>query len=422
VAAEAGTIVAPGERSHRRLSVLLVLGALSMLGPLALDGYLPALPALGRDLGASTSATQATLSGCLIGLALGQLLVGPLSDAFGRRRPLLAGILVYFTASLLCAIAPTVWLLISMRVVQGLGGAAGVVIARAIVRDLFSGVEAAQFYGMLLVMTAIAPVVAPFVGAQLLRVVSWRGIFYGLAGAGALIAIAVVSILPETLSRSRRHRGGFQAMLPAFRTMVSDRAFVTCVVAVGLASGAVFAYLAGSPFVLQNVYGMSPQLFSISVGCNALGIMGSGFATRQLVHRFGARRLLLFGLSACAAGGAVLLASVLLDVGLVGVIPSLFVTVAAIGLVGPNAMSLALTNYPQLAGSASALIGMSQFATGALATPLVGLGGSHTAVPMACTVCGFAFVGLAQFLLLTPRTLKDNVDATLVEPPGGILS
>jgi len=370
----------------RRVRLLLILGALSAFAPLSIDMYLPALPALGRGFGVSAAQVQLTLSACLLGLALGQLVAGPLSDALGRRRPLLVGVAAYTVASLLCVLAPSVGALVAVRFVQGLAGAAGIVIARAVVRDRYAGVAAARYFSLLMLVNGLAPILAPIIGGQLLRVTSWRGVFVVLAAIGALLLLATASGLDETLAPADRHTGGLPATLATFRRLLADRFFVGYALSSGLSFAAMFAYIAGSPFVLQDIYGLSPQLFSLVFGVNALGIMAASQINGRLVDRVPLPRLLAVGLAMTALGGIAVLAAVLGHVGLIGVTPALCVVVSSQGIVLPNATSLALSGHPRTAGSASALLGVLQYVIGAAAAPLVGVGGTATALPMAVVI------------------------------------
>ncbi len=384
----------------RRVRLLLILGALSAFAPLSIDMYLPALPALGRGFGVSAAQVQLTLSACLLGLALGQLVAGPLSDALGRRRPLLVGVAAYTVASLLCVLAPSVGALVAVRFVQGLAGAAGIVIARAVVRDRYAGVAAARYFSLLMLVNGLAPILAPIIGGQLLRVTSWRGVFVVLAAIGALLLLATASGLDETLAPADRHTGGLPATLSTFRRLLADRFFVGYALSSGLSFAAMFAYIAGSPFVLQDIYGLSPQLFSLVFGVNALGIMAASQINGQLVGRVPLPRLLAMGLTGTALGGIAVLAAVLGHVGLIGVTPALFVVVSSQGIVLPNATSLALSGHPSTAGSASALLGVLQYVIGAAAAPLVGVGGTATALPMAVVIALLGSLALATYLLL----------------------
>ena len=254
---------------------VVVLGLLTMFGPLSLDLYLPALPQLADDRGVSASAAQLSITACLVGLAVGQLVAGPLSDRLGRRRPLMLGLLAYLLASVACALAPSVTVLVVLRLIQGLVGAAGIVISRAIARDLYSGRELMIFFSRLLLIAGLAPVIAPILGGQLSRVMSWRGIFGVLAVFGAVLLLAGWFGLRETLPPERRIVGRFRRTLHGYNTLVHDRFFVGCALSSGLAGASMFAYIAGSTFVLQRIYGMSPQGFSLVFGCISLGLIAA---------------------------------------------------------------------------------------------------------------------------------------------------
>ncbi len=372
------------------MRLVVLLGALSAFGPLSMDLYLPGLPQMARDLDAPASVAQGTLTACVIGLAVGQVVAGPISDALGRRRPLLVGLFAYALASAGCALAPEIASLTVLRLVQGLAGAVGIVLSRAVVRDLYAGAAAARTFAALILVNGLAPVLAPVLGGQLLHVTDWRGVFAVLSGIGVLLTLATWWGVEETLPPERRRGGGLKATLMIFGELLRDRRFVGYVLAAGLAFGAMFAYISGSPFVLEEIYGASPQAFSAVFAVNALGIVALGAVSRRLVGRVGPAALLSAGVSVSALGGVGLLVAVLAGAGLPGVLPALFAVVASIGLVYPNAAALAMERRPDAAGSASALIGLVQFALGALATPLVGLGGAATALPMAIVVATFS--------------------------------
>lgn len=381
--------------------MVVVLGALSSFGPLSLDLYLPGLPSLADDLGASPSAAQLTLTSCLLGLAAGQLLSGPLSDSLGRRRPLLVGVAAYVVVSLACAAAPSVGTLIVLRFVQGLAGAAGIVVARAVVRDLRAGAEAARLFAGLLLVNGMAPILAPVLGGQLLHVMSWRGLFVVLAGLGALILLGTALVVGETHAPEHRRGGGLPETLRVFGALLRERRFAGCTLASGLAFAAMFAYIAGSPFVLQRIYDLSPGAFSACFAANALGIVVAGQASSRLIGRLPAVRVLGAGLALGAVGGVALLVVVATGVvGLPGVLPALFLVVASIGIVFPSGTAIALEGHPSTAGSASALLGLAQYAVGAAVAPLVGIAGKDTALPMAVVIvtCGLgalvAYAGL----------------------------
>ncbi|MFK4595449.1 Bcr/CflA family multidrug efflux MFS transporter [Streptomyces pristinaespiralis] len=401
----AGSVTGPVAAARRAgLLVTLVLGGLTALPPLSMDMYLPALPAVTDSLHAPAATVQLTLTACLAGMALGQLVVGPMSDKWGRRRPLLVGMLVYVVATAMCAFAPTVELLVGFRLLQGLAGAAGIVIARAVVRDLYDGVEMARFFSTLMLISGVAPVIAPLIGGQVLRVTDWRGIFAVLTVVGVLLTLVVVKWLHETLPVDKRHSGGVGQALRTMRGLLADRVFAGYMLSGGLAFAALFAYIAASPFVVQEIYGASPQTFSLLFGLNSIGLIAVGQINgRLLVGRVSLDKALGFGLAVITLAATALLlmtTGVFGEVGLFPVAAGLFVLMSAMGLAMPNTNALALLRTPHAAGSASALIGTASFLVGAVASPLVGIAGESTAVPMAVVqvVCGVG--AMLCFLLL----------------------
>ena len=372
-----------------RRAPLLLLGALTALTPLAIDAYLPGLPSLARDLEASSSATQLSLTALLVGLALGQLVAGPWSDSVGRRRPVLVGVLGFTAASLACAAAPSVELLVVARLLQGAFGAAGVVCARAVVRDLFDGPDLARALSRLVLVMGAAPVLAPVVGAQVLRVTSWRGVFVLLALVGTALLAAAVARLPETHPAERRSDGGVRATLRVFGRLLRDRRFAGHVLAAGFGFAALFAYLSGSSFVLQGHYGLTPQAYSGVFAVNAVGFVVASQLGARLVRRTGPRAVLLGGCAAQVGGGAVVLVGALADAPLAVVLPGLALVVAAIGLISPCATALALADHADVAGAASALLGLASYVVAGGVAPLVGLGGDAP-LGMALVVTGCA--------------------------------
>lgn len=379
---------------------VLILGGLSALGPLSTDLYLPSLPSVSHDLGATMALTQITLTACILGLALGQVVAGPVSDARGRHRPLLIALAVFAFGSLLCLNAPSVATLAILRFVQGVAGAAGIVIALAIARDLYDGLALARCISLLMTVNFLAPVIAPVLGGQLLRFFSWRGVFVSQALIGVVFLLASAFGLGESLPAGRRQGGGIAAILRAFCELLADRRFV------GYALSCSFAFAAGivdisvSPFILETVYGLSPQIFSLLFGINALGLAGMAQISTRLIGRVSPQALLSCGVAAMAIAGTALLVVVISGIGLVGVLLSFFVLVASLGFIAPNATALALANTnSRTAGSASALLGVLQFSIGAAVAPLVGLGGTTTAVPMAAAIAAFVIAALVTFLV-----------------------
>jgi DHA1 family bicyclomycin/chloramphenicol resistance-like MFS transporter len=380
------------------MKLLLILAALTAIAPVSIDMYLPALPELARDLSTSASTAQLTVTACMIGLAGGQVLTGPLSDQWGRRRPLLICTGLYVLASLLCAVAPSAEVLLLARLAQGTTGSAGIAISRAVIRDLHDGAAAARYFALLMSVTALAPVLAPVAGAQLLHVTSWRGIFAAIAALAAVLLAAVALGVRETLPAEERRPDALRQTLAVFRRLAADRHFAGYALAGGLAFAAMFAYIAGSPFVLQEAYGLSPQAFSVVFAANGLGIVAASQTSGRLTGRVPPRTLLRIGLIVSSTGAAALLVAVLADIGLVAVIPSLFLVVASIGLILPNSAALAMSGFPPaVAGSASSLLGLLQFVIGGAVSPLVGIAGPDTAVPMAIAMALLAGSALVAF-------------------------
>ncbi|MCW8382788.1 multidrug effflux MFS transporter [Streptomyces justiciae] len=384
------------------LLVTFILGGLTATPPLAMDMYLPSLPEVTKSLHAPAATVQLTLTACLAGMALGQLVVGPMSDRWGRRRPLLVGLVVYVLATALCALAPTVETLVAFRLTQGLAGAAGIVIARAVVRDLYDGVAMARFFSTLMLIGGVAPIVAPLIGGQILRVTDWRGVFVVLTVIGALLAGLVWARLPETLPVEVRHVGGVGEALRSMRTLLADLPFAGYMLTGGFAFAALFAYISASPFVIQEIYGASPQTFSLLFGVNSVGLVAVGQINgKLLVGRVRLETVLGVGLAIVTGAAAALLLmslGVFGEVGLAPVAAALFVLMSAMGLALPNAQSLALLRTKHAAGSASALLGTSSFLIGAIASPLVGIAGEGTAVPMAVVQLSAALVALTCFM------------------------
>jgi DHA1 family bicyclomycin/chloramphenicol resistance-like MFS transporter len=379
---------------------VVVLGLLSTFGPLSLDLYLPALPQLADDLNASASAAQLSITACLVGLAFGQLIAGPLSDRLGRRRPLIVGLVAFLLASVACALAPSVAILVLLRLIQGLAGAAGIVISRAIARDLYSGRALMIFFSRLLLVAGLAPVIAPILGGQLSRIMSWRGIFGVLAGFGAVLLLAGLFGLRETLPPERRIVGGFGRTLQGYKTLLHDRFFVGCALSSGLAGASMFAYIAGSTFVLQRIYGMSPQGFSLVFGCISLGLVAAAQGGARLALVWPLTRVLGLGLTINLLGATALLMTVISGLPLAALIGALVIMVCAVGLIFPTANALAMADYPDLAGTASSLQGLSQFVFGAVAAPLVGIAGDQTALPLGIVTTSVSVCAMTSFAVL----------------------
>ncbi|MGC1214151.1 MAG: multidrug effflux MFS transporter [Micromonospora sp.] len=403
VGTRAGTPTAGTPAGRDGLMLLVLLGTLTAIGPLSLDMYLPAFPAMTRDLGADQAQIQLSLTTCLVGLALGQFITGPLSDRWGRRRPVLIGVIGYAVLGLVCAVAPTAPALAAARFAQGVAGGMGVVVARAVVRDLYAGRAAAKYFSRLTLVFGVAPVAAPSVGSLVLRFGSWRAVFVTLAVIGLLLAAAVAWRLPETLPVERRSTGGLASTARTMRSLFADRVYLGYALTQAFAFAGLFAYISGSSFVFQDVFGVSATTFSLLFGLNALCLVAMGQVNARLLDRFEPRRLLVATLlvNAVAAVG-VLTGALATSLALVAV--ALFAFVGSLGMVTPNSTALALDSQARHAGTAAALMGAIQSVIGALAAPLVGLGGEGSAVPMAIVLAAAAALSLTAARTLTrPR-------------------
>ncbi|WIN00312.1 multidrug effflux MFS transporter [Actinoplanes oblitus] len=394
------TAARPGQRAR----LALILGSLSAFGALTIDMYLPAMPGMADELHTGALPVQLTLTVFVVGLAVGQVIVGPLSDAWGRRRPLLAGMALYVAGSLWCALAPTVGWLLAGRVLQSLGAAAGTVLARAVVRDLFEGIAMTRFFSSLMVVNGVAPIVAPVIGGQLLTFTTWRAVFVVLAAVGATLLVAVVFTLPESLPPPRRTPAHPRGTLRTFRTLGADQRYLRHVAAAALMFAAVFAYISGSSFVLQDAYGLSAQQFSVVFGLNGLGIVMFGQVNGLLVGRVAdEHRLLRISLTVAVLGSAGVLACGLFGLPLPLLLCCLFPLVSMLGIVLANATSLALAGHASAAGAASSLQGLLQFLVGSLAAAAMSLSGHVTTTAMGATMVVCATAALAVLVVRRPR-------------------
>jgi MFS transporter, DHA1 family, multidrug resistance protein len=391
-----------------RVKIILVLGALIALGPLTIDMYLPALPALGADLGASESAVQLTLTGTLLGLGLGQLIIGPLSDSLGRRRPLIAGTVVHIAASVLCLVAPNVAVLGVLRTLQGVGAAATMVVAMAVVRDLFTGRAAATILSRLMLVMGTAPILAPSIGAAVLLTGSWRGVFAVLAVLGVALLLVAIFLLKETLPPERRRTGSLRPVLATYKMLVTDKQFVVLALVAALGMSALFSYVSGSSFVLQDTYGLNQQEFGLVFALGAVALIGASQVNVVLLNRWTERQIVFGALGAGLVFGAALIVMTTSGAGgLIGFLVPLMLLLAAVGFVLPNAPALALSRYGEAAGTAAALLGAAQFGIGALIAPVVGVLGNDGPA-MALTMTGgvlIAWVALAGTMLRQQRVL-----------------
>ena len=391
-----------------RVRLVLILGALIALGPMTIDMYLPALPEITTDLLTTEATVQLTLTGTLLGLAVAQLVVGPLADAFGRRRPLLVGTGVHVAASVLCAVAPNIAVLGGLRVLQGAGAAAGMVVALAIVRDLYTGRAAALLLSRLILVMGAAPIVAPTLGGALLGFTSWRGVFVALALYGLVLLPIAALLLPETLPHHRRRAARIGPTLRTYRELLSDRVFVGLVLTAGLVMSGMFAYIAGSSFVFQEQFGLDEQSFGLLFGVGAIFLIGATQVNAYLLRWFEPHQLLLAAVLAGTAAGLLLLAASLTGFGgLAGVLVPLWAALFTVGLALPNTPALALSSHGEAAGTAAALLGAIQFGTGAVVSPLVGVVGNDATAMGTVMATAMALALAVLVLVVRPWRLAD---------------
>ncbi|MGY1689503.1 multidrug effflux MFS transporter [Geodermatophilus sp. SYSU D01105] len=403
--------VSPAAPPMSRPLLALVLGAFVAVGPLTIDMYLPALPTITADLGTTSAMIQLTLTGTLVGLALGQLVLGPLSDAFGRTRPLLAGTALYVVASLLVLVAPNVAVLGVLRVLQGVGTASGAVIALAVVRDLYTGRAAATMLSRLFLVLGAAPVLAPTIGGEILRFTSWRGIFALLAVYGLLLLAVGALGLRETLPPERRRSSGLAGTLRTYRGLLRDRTYVGLVVVAGLTMAGLFSYVSGSSFVFQRQFGLDEQQFGLLFGAGAVWLIAATQLNPLVLRRWTSAQVLVAGIVAGTVAGAVLLLLALTGTGgLAGVVVPLWAVLFSGGLALPNAPALALSRHGEAAGAAAALLGAVQFGVGAAVAPLVGVLGNDAAA-MGIVVVGALLVAITVLVtVVRPWRLTEPED------------
>ncbi len=397
-------VVQPADMTRSQVArLVLILGALTAFSALSIDMYLPAFPQMARDLGVPLGTVQLSISAFLFGSAAGQLFYGPLTDRWGRRRPLLCGLTLYVVSAVGCACVRTGEGLLFWRVVMAVGGGAGMVISRAVVRDLYDTAEAARMFSLLMLVMGAAPILAPIAGGQLMLITGWRGIFVclGLFGLGSLVLAAAV--LPESLPAERRIRHNFGEMAAIYGHLLRNRRYVRYAIALGCVAGVNFAYISGAPFLFIELHGVSPQHFSLFFGANACGLIGASQVNRRLLRRFSAQRIMNAAFTVNAAAALLLTGAGMTGIGTFPVqVALIFICLCTTGLLYPNVTALALAPFGKAAGSASALLGTIQYSLGATAGALVGMLHKGTAVPMtavmaACGIVGWcAAVGIAR--------------------------
>jgi len=377
-----------------------MLGVLTLFGPISMDLYLPVLPALADDLAAPTSWAQASVTACLVGLGVGQPIAGPLSDRFGRRVVVLAAVPLYVAASALCATSESIGVFVAARLVQGMTGAAGLVVAQAAGRDAYHGPALVRYYGRLTVLAGAGAIVAPVVGGQLAAIASWRAIFWLLAALGAVILVAVILALPETLHPGPRSRGAVRTASAGTARVLTHPTVLHMAAVAALSNGAVFAYLGGATFVLQDEYDLSAQSYSYAFAVNSAGYLVFGLAGARAATRQGDLRTIVQGVSLATAGAAGVTVAGAMSADLSIVLACLFAILSGVAFATPSATAVALRPFPAAAGSVAAVLGVARYGAGGLAAPLVGIGGATSASSLgavAAVALGAALVAVVSW-------------------------
>ncbi|MFD1678126.1 multidrug effflux MFS transporter [Alicyclobacillus fodiniaquatilis] len=389
--------------SRNRLGFALILGAFSALGPFTIDMYLPSFPEIAQQFGTKASLVQLSLTACLIGLGVGQLIMGSLSDVYGRRKPLLISMIIYLLASFTCAVAPNIYFLIASRFIEGFAASGGIVIARAIVRDVYSGQELTKFFSLLMLISNIAPLLAPVAGSGIISFTTWVGVFIVLGVIGILLVLIATWQLHETLPREARVSNNTMQLLMNFQTLFRDRQFIGYALAQGIMIGGIFAYVSGTPFIYQKIYGASPQLFAVLFGSNGISLILGSQVVGRFAHIISERRFLLLGLLLSGLTSSTVLVVVLLHGPLFSLVIPLFFFVASIGMTSTASFPLAMESQSHIAGSASALLGLLPFLLGSITSPLVGVAGEYSAIPMGVILISASFLALCAYFFLVRR-------------------
>lgn len=391
---------------RKRLQLALLLGSLGLLGPFTIDTYLPSFPTIVKDYDTTASLVQVSLTTCLLGLGLGQLIIGPMSDVQGRRKPLRTFLFLYLIASVICAFAPNIYTFIGARFIQGFAAAGGLVISRAIVRDLYSGRELTKFFSLLMLVGNLGPIVAPIAGAIILAFTDWSGVFLVLSCIGIVLVLMVSWKLEETLPKEKRVPSDFSQVVKNFGSLFRDREFTGYAFTQGLIVAGIFAYVSGIPFVYQNIYGVSPQVFSLLFGVNGVALIIGSQLVGRLADFISETTFLKIGLFTANIAGAVLLAALLLKAPLIAVAIPIFLFIGSLAVISSTSFTLAMEKQGHIAGSASALLGLLPFVLGSLTAPLVGIAGEYTAIPMGVIMFATSFIALLIYYGVVRNVFK----------------
>lgn len=391
----------------------LLLGLFSTLGPFTIDMYLPAFPEIAHNFNTSASLVQFSLTACLLGLGIGQLVMGSLSDVYGRRNPLLISMAVYIISSLACAFAPNIGLLILFRFAQGFSASAGIVISRAIARDLYSGHELTKFFSLLLLVGNLGPLAAPIAGSGILSFTTWIGVFIALSLLGIYLWAMTKWRLKETLPMERREKPNFANQLRSYGMLLRDRQFVGYMLAQGIMIAGVFAYVSGTPFIYQNIYGVTPAVFALLFGSNGISLIIGSQLVGRMAHRISEQAFLLFGLWVALSASIVVLVVAVFHGPLFALVIPLFFFVCSIGITSTAAFPLAMERQANMAGSAAALLGVIPFLLGAVVAPMVGIAGENTAVPLGLIILTTSTAAMLAYFGLVRKAPRASQQAQI---------
>ncbi|MEE1106784.1 MAG: multidrug effflux MFS transporter [Macrococcus canis] len=377
-------------KKHNKLILIVTLGLLAAFGPLSLDMYLPALPRVADDLSTSASYAQLSLTACMIGLAVGQIIVGPISDVTGRKKPLFIVLIGYGLFSYFAARAATIEWLIFFRFIQGFCGGAGAVLSRAISSDLYKGKDLTKFLAVLMLVNGLAPVLAPVLGGFILSVSTWHTVFYILAVYGVLMVLLALT-LEESLPKSSRNEGALKSIWNDFKLLLTNKSFVTMLLLQSLTYGVLFSYISGSPFITQKIYGMNAQQFSYLFALNGIGLIAFSQLTAKLVNKMDELKILKLGQNIQFIGMMLTVIVLLFHLPVWMLCAAFFLMITPVSMIGTTGFSIAMQVQNQGAGSASAILGLMQFLIGGILSPLVGVMGERSIIPfiiiiITCTV------------------------------------
>lgn len=394
---------------RRRVIYVLVLGALTALGPFTIDLYLPAFPILEAEFNTTAAAVQLTLTGTMLGFGLGQLVVGPLSDKVGRRIPLIVVTALHVLASIGAAFSSDLLMLGAMRVLMGVGAAAGGVVAMAMVRDLFGGKRLVVMLSRLSLISGVAPVIAPLIGSSLLSVMTWNGIFLVLAGYAVVMLVAVIFVIPETLPKERRTGKGNETVWQRYRSVLTDRVYIGVLIIGGMTFSGLFSYLSASSFLFQDTYGFNAMQYGLMFAANSVGIVGGVQVAARLATRFGPQWVLAYSTLAILVSSLLIILADVLHFGVWGTMVGLFLFMTSCGFTFPCVQVLALDRHGKAAGTAASILGASNNVVAAVISPLVGLisaGAGITPTTMAVVMVGCAVISIvALWLIVRPRSV-----------------